>query len=133
MVPQVELPGGGAIESRIAREVETLLSPARVRLEVGIAAVPIFHGHAIDGRLEGIAGGAAAALAALAGAEGISGPGADAPATPFDLPEERRTSVARLEDDGGVGLRLFAVASEVGAVAAEQALRLARPAAGLKN
>jgi aspartate-semialdehyde dehydrogenase len=133
VVSQADLPGGGALEGRIALEVETLLSPASVRLEVGVAAVPIFHGHAISGRLDGIAGGADAAIEALSGAGAIGGPGKDAPATPFDLPEARRTSVARLENDGPRGVRLWAVASEVGAAAAEQALRLALPATGYAN
>jgi aspartate-semialdehyde dehydrogenase len=133
VVPQAELPGGDALEGRIALEVETLLAPSAVRVEVGLVAVPVFHGHAISGRLEGIAGGADAARDALSGAAAIRGPGDDAPATPFDLPEARVTSVARLENDGSRGLRLWAVASEAGAAAAEQALRLALPAPGFAN
>ncbi|HEX6853580.1 MAG TPA: hypothetical protein VF139_19445, partial [Candidatus Polarisedimenticolaceae bacterium] len=105
VVSQADLPGGGALEGRISLEVETLLAPATVRVEVSLAAVPIFHGHAIGGRLEGIAGGASAAIEALRGAASIRGPGEDAPATPFDLPEARVTSVARLENDGVRGIR----------------------------
>lgn len=133
VVSQADLPGGGALEGRIALEVETLLAPATVRVDVSLAAVPIFHGHAVGGRLDGIAGGAAAAIDALVGAEAIRGPASDAAATPFDLPEQRLTSVARLENDGARGIRLWAVASEAGAAAAEQALRLALPAAGFAN
>jgi aspartate-semialdehyde dehydrogenase len=133
VLSQSDLPGGGALEGRIALEVETLLSPSAVRVEVGLAAVPIFHGHAISGRLEGIVGGAAEALGALSGADAIRGPGKDAAATPFDLPEQRVTSVARLENDGARGIRLWAVASEAGSAAAEQALALALPSAGFAN
>lgn len=131
LIPQKLLPGEPAgLEGTIASQSETLLGGA-TRMEVALVTAPVFHGHGICVRMEGVAAGPARVAAVLEETEGVEGPSENAAATPMDAPDSRRTIVADIRADASDGLWLWAIAAEVGAAAAEQAIRAADAMVGL--
>lgn len=127
LIPESILPtADAALEQRVRSEVAELLGWRTPRLAVRLLTAPVFHGHGISLRfvperratVEEVAG-------SWVGLRALSSPGSAGPATPLDSREIRHTSVSEVADDGLGGFWIWAVASEAGAAAAEQALEVA--------
>ena len=114
------------LERRIAREVRTLLGWKEDRLSVRLVCVPVFVGHAISLRLVPERSTDAAAVMRSTGLARPPGPrGRKSGGTPLSAPEERRTEVCEVVDDGLGGFWIWAIAGGAGSAAAEQAVRAA--------
>jgi aspartate-semialdehyde dehydrogenase len=128
LIPEPLLPGsGGRLERRVRDEVAELLGWPVPRLSVRLVSAPIFHGHGIALRVALERPAAVAEIAAsYQGVRSISLSGAAGAATPLDCGEGRHTSIAEIVEDGLGGFWIWAVASEAGAAAAEEAVELAQ-------
>lgn len=112
------------LETRIAAEVTDLLGWGGNRLALRLLTAPLFYGHGLQMRVR--LGGQAtleqvrSALRAWVDTEGNS------PATPLDVTEQGRASLAELAEDGLGGFWLWVVAGGASAKSADQAVRLAQ-------
>jgi aspartate-semialdehyde dehydrogenase len=133
VLPQSVLPGTeGGLESRVAAEISSLLGWGSGRLAVRLVTVPVFLGHAICLRLRLERETGAPGVAAAVGGGRSPGPSRrKAAATPLAAPEERRTEVSDVAEDGTGGFWIWAIAGEVGAAAAAEAVLAAAAVADL--
>jgi aspartate-semialdehyde dehydrogenase len=132
VIPQRLLAGAEeGLERRIAREVATLLGWAEDRLAIRLMAAPVFTGHALSLRLKLARDAGAEALAEAIGADRkASRPRRGTAETPLAAPEERRTDVSEVVEDGIGGFWVWAIAGEAGGAAAEQAVLAAEAVVG---
>ena len=133
LIPQRLLAGAEeGLERRIAREVAELLGWAEDRLAIRLVAAPVFMGHALSLRLKLARDAGLEALSEAIGAAGKANrPGREPAETPLAAPEERRTDVSEVVEDGIGGFWVWAIAGDVGAEAAEQAVLAAEAVVGL--
>jgi len=133
LIPQGLLAGEeGGLEGRVAAEVASLLGWGTARLAVRLVTVPVFLGHAIAVRLRLERETDASAVATVLGRGRPPGPSRRKPAgTPLAAPEERRTDVSEVVGDGTGGFWIWAIAGEVGAAAAAEAVLAASAVADL--
>jgi aspartate-semialdehyde dehydrogenase len=120
------------LERRLASEVALLVGWETGRLAIRLVAVPVFLGHALSLRLkferevsvEGVA-------AAIGRSRTLSPPRRISALTPLGAPEERRTEIGEIVEDGIGGFWIWAIAGEAGAAAAEHAVDAAASVADL--
>ncbi len=118
LFPQQEDAAG----ARIERECLTLLGPPDVALSVSCALVPLFYGHAVLLHLDVLRLEKDKVLAAWRQAAALDlGADPDTGGT-LDAPEGGRLLVARVDAIPPASLRVWAVGSDAGAVAAAQAV-----------
>lgn len=125
LIPQglILAEGEKGLEGRISREVATLLGWETVRLTVRLLTAPVFHGHSLCLRLElSRTVGAPEVAAAVSLGRGTRLAAAGSSGTPLSAPEERRTEVFDVSEDGIGGFWIWAIAGEAGSAAAEQAV-----------
>jgi aspartate-semialdehyde dehydrogenase len=127
LIPECLLAGREeGLERRIAGEVAILVGWREDRLAVRLVTVPVFVGHAVSVRVAiERKGDAKAVTAAICRSPAISSPARTSAGTPLTAPEERRTEISEIVEDGIGGFWIWAIAGEVGTAAAEQAVRAA--------
>lgn len=127
LIPEPLLPAAhAAVERRVRSEVADLLGWGAPRFAVRLVTAPVFHGHGISLRFVPERRATVEDVAqSFAGLRGISSPSSTGPATPIESHEVRHISVSEVAEDGIGGFWIWAVASEAGAAAAEQALDVA--------
>jgi aspartate-semialdehyde dehydrogenase len=114
------------VERRIAGEVATLVGWKEDRLAVRLVTMPVFVGHAVSVRVATERkADAKAVAAAICRSPAIATPTKKSAGTPLDAPEERRTEISEIVEDGIGGFWIWAIAGEVGTAAVERAVRAA--------
>lgn len=132
-IPQARLPGDEAdLDRRIAREVASLLGWPGGRLALRCVAVPVFHGHALSLRLDLVSASTVDGVRAIFGAGGgVRLAAAGSKWTPLGAPEDRRTDVCEVAEDGLGGYWIWAIAGAAGRASAERAVSAAAAIADL--
>ena len=126
VIPQGSLDSGPDLEATISAHVAELLGWDQPRLTLRQLAAPVFHGHGIQLHVRLRNGARIDRLReVVAGGRFYDPPHDDAPATPVEVSEDYRISLAELCEDGLGGYWIWAVAGETDAKGAEQAIRLA--------
>jgi len=133
IIPQIGLSCEAQdVETLAARQVAQLLGWSRERLTLKLLTAPIFYGHGLLLRLRLRDSAKLIRVRSILEAGSfVESEGANAPATPIDVTGEKTIRLAELSDDGCGGFWLWAVAGEMGARTAEQAVRLAGAVADL--
>lgn len=123
VLPEHLFPSGEeSSAARVVYECRALLGAPELPLAVSFALVPLFYGHAIAAHVDLARPGLDGALAAWREASGVSlAVDPDTGAT-LDAPEGAGILLARVDVIGASTLRVWAVGSEAGAVAAERAI-----------
>ncbi len=126
-IPQARLPGDEpGLERRIAVEVASLLGWPEERLALRCVAIPVFHGHAISLRLDLASASTVDGVRSVFGANcGVRLAGAGSKWTPLGAPEDRRTDVCEISEDGLGGYWIWAIAGAAGRASAERAVSAA--------
>lgn len=126
VIPQRTLRAAPGLEATIGAHVAELLGWSRPRLTLRLLAAPVFHGHGIQLRVRlRRAADSDRVRDIVEGGRFYDPPHDDAPATPVEVSEDYRISLAELCEDGLGGYWIWAVAGEADAKGAEQAIRLA--------
>jgi aspartate-semialdehyde dehydrogenase len=111
------------LERRIAGEVATLVGWKEDRLATRLVMAPVFLGHALSLRVETERKVDATVVTATIGrSRARSLAGRKSAGTPLAAPEERRTEVGEIVEDGMGGFWIWAIAGEAGTTTAEQAV-----------
>jgi aspartate-semialdehyde dehydrogenase len=129
VVPEHLFPAGEDETSiRVAHEVRAMLRAAELPLAVSQALVPTFYGHAIAAHIELARPGRAEALAAWRAASGLDVASDPEVGATLDAPDRPALVIARVDADPGSALRVWAIGSEAGPVAAASAVEAAAAA-----
>jgi aspartate-semialdehyde dehydrogenase len=133
IIPQIGLSCEAQdVEALAARQVAQLLGWSRERLTLKLLTAPMFYGHGLLLRLRLRKTAELSRVRSILEAGSfLESEGANTPVTPIDVTTEKTIRLAELSDDGCGGFWLWAVAGEMGARTAEQAVRLADVVADL--
>jgi aspartate-semialdehyde dehydrogenase len=134
VIPQARLacdPPG--LEATIEGDVAELLGWGQSRLTLRLLAVPVFYGHCVQLRLRFREALAVERIEQLLASSTAASPQAsESRATPLEISGDCATSLYQVSEDGLGGVWLLAVAGESDGLGADQAVRLADAACGLR-